>query len=111
EKSFFHHRILGTAGRGILASLFSYGEKDYYLGGHPLWELFRVVYRATKRPYLLGGMALCLGYMWAFLRQMERPVSNELMRFHRREQMLKLKIILKSIMKFKRVDSFEVIPN
>ena len=38
EKSFLHHRHLGTAERGVLASSFSYGEKDYYLGGHPVWE-------------------------------------------------------------------------
>ena len=54
-KSFFHHRHLGTAERGVLASSFSYGEKDYYLGGHPVWELFRVAYRATKRPYIIDG--------------------------------------------------------
>jgi biofilm PGA synthesis N-glycosyltransferase PgaC len=110
EKSFFHHRVLGTAERGLLASLFSYGEKDYYLGGGPLWELFRVVYRMTKRPYLLGGIALGMGYLWAFLRQIKRPVSDELMRFHRREQMLKLKAILTLMCKFRRVDSFEVTP-
>ena len=111
DKRFHHHRSLGTAGRSSFAANFSYGEKDYYFGGHPVWELFRVAYRMTKRPYLIGSIVLGLGYFWAFLRQMERPVSDELMRFHRREQMLKLKIILKSIMKFKRVDSFEVIPN
>ena len=33
EKWFFHHRSLGTAERSGLASGFSYGEKDYYLGG------------------------------------------------------------------------------
>src|SRR5437660_355620 len=111
EKSFFHHRHLGMDERSVFAASFSYGEKDYYFGGHPVWELFRVAYRMTKRPYLLGSIVLGLGYFWAFLRHMERPVSEELMRFHRREQMLKLKIILKSIMKFKRIDSFEVIPN
>src|SRR2546427_1155176 len=111
EKSFFHHRPLGTAGKGALAANFSYGEKDYYLGGHPVWELCRVAYRITKRPYLIGGIGLGLGYCWAMLRQIERPISDTLMEFHRREQMLKLKIILKSILKFKRVDSFEVIPN
>ena len=111
EKSFFHHRHLGMAERSVFAASFSYGEKDYYFGGHPVWELFRVAYRMTKRPYLIGSIVLGLGYFWAFLRQMERPVSDELMRFHRREQMLKLKIILKSIIKFKRIDSFEVIPN
>src|SRR5215471_7963527 len=91
EKFFFHYRSLGTAERSLLSSNFSYGEKDYYLGGHPLWEIFRVSYRVTKKPYLFGGIALFLGYMSAFLRRMDRPVSDELMRFHRQEQMKKLK--------------------
>lgn len=111
EKAFFHHRHLGTAERGPLASAFSYGEKDYYLGGHPVWELFRVVYRMAKRPYVFGGAALSLGYLWASLRQIEKPVSKELIQFHRREQMLKLKIILKSMLKLKRIDSFQVMPS
>src|SRR5207245_7815999 len=29
ERAFFHHRSLGTAGRGTLASRFVYGERDY----------------------------------------------------------------------------------
>jgi poly-beta-1,6-N-acetyl-D-glucosamine synthase len=109
EKSFFHHRHLGTAARGALAALFDYGKRDYYLGGHPLWELFRVAYRMTKRPYVLGGLSLGLGYGWAMLRGIDRSVSNELMAFHRREQMRKLGIILKSLLTFKRVDSFKVL--
>ena len=44
----------------------------------------------TKRPYLLGGLSLGLGYGWAMLRGIDRSVSNELMAFHRREQMRKL---------------------
>jgi glycosyltransferase involved in cell wall biosynthesis len=108
EKSFFHHRSMGTAERGRLASSFSYGEKDYYLGGHPVWEIFRVAYRMTKRPYLLDGVALGSGYLWALIRRTERPVPNELMRFHRREQMQKLRAIFRSLVMFKRVDNFEV---
>jgi glycosyltransferase involved in cell wall biosynthesis len=108
EKSFFHHRTLGTAERGRFASSFSYGQKDYYLGGHPVWELFRAAYRMTKRPYLLDGFALGSGYLWAFLRRVKRPVSDELMRFHRKEQMHKLRAILRSLATFRRIDSFEV---
>ncbi len=107
DKWFFHYRHLGTAGRSILSSLFSYGEKDYYLGGHPVWELFRVAYRTTKRPYFIGGISLGLGYCWAFLCRTPRPVSKELMAFHRKEQMLKLKTILKSLLKSRRVDNFK----
>lgn len=108
EKSFFHHRTMGTAERGRLASSFSYGEKDYYLGGHPVWEIFRITYRMTKRPYLLDGVALGSGYLWALLSRTERPVSNELMRFHRQEQMQKLRAIFRALAMFRRIDNFEV---
>jgi biofilm PGA synthesis N-glycosyltransferase PgaC len=111
EKSFFHYRTLGTAERSRLASTFSYGEKDYYLGGHPLWEVFRAAYRVTKQPYLLDGMALYAGYLSASLRRMKRPVSDELMRFHRKEQMQKLKAILRAKFTFGRLDSFEIKPS
>jgi len=108
ERSFFHHRHLGTAERSVLSSLFSYGEKDYYLGGHPVWELFRVAYRVTKPPYIVGGLATGLGYLWAFLRRTPRPISRELMAFHRKEQMTKLKAILGSLVRFRRIDNFNV---
>jgi glycosyltransferase involved in cell wall biosynthesis len=110
EKSFFHFRHMGTAERGILASSFSYGEKDYYLGGHPLWELFRVTYRMTQPPFLLNGLALGLGYASAVIRRMKRPVSKELMAFHRKEQMQKLSVVLKSVLTFKAIDKFKVLP-
>lgn len=106
EKSFFHYRRMGTADRGRFAAAFSYGEKDYYLGGHPLWQVVRCVYRALKRPYLVEGFALAAGYVWAALRGLERPISPELVRFHRKEQMAKLRAIFRRLATFQRVDNF-----
>jgi glycosyltransferase involved in cell wall biosynthesis len=111
EKFFFHHRSLGTAERSSLASAFSYGEKDYYLGGHPLWVLLRVGYKMMKRPYMVGGLVFGLGYLSALIKRTPRAVSRELMSFHRREQMVKLKLIMKSLLKFQKVDSFRVMQN
>jgi len=45
------------------------------------------------------------------VRRIKRPVSDELMRFHRREQMRKLSLILRSILTFKHVDSFKILPD
>jgi biofilm PGA synthesis N-glycosyltransferase PgaC len=109
EKWFFHFRHLGTAERSAFAASFSYGEKDYYLGGHPVWQLFRVTYRFAKPPYLVDGFALGLGYAWAMLRRVKRPISKELMKFHRREQMRKLGNVLKTLLVFKRVDKFKLL--
>jgi glycosyltransferase involved in cell wall biosynthesis len=108
EKRFNHYRALGTAQRGVLASLFSYGEKDYYLGNSPLWEIFRVTYRLVKPPLLLGGLAVLAGFCSAALRRTQRAVSPELMRFHRREQMKKLKAILSTAFRLKKVDNFRL---
>jgi len=108
EKRFHHHRSMGTAQRSQLSSLFSYGEKDYYLGGSPVWQMFRCAYRMAKRPYLLGGLALAAGYLIAVFRRMPRVVSPELMRFHRAEQMKKLKNIFRTLLRMKKVDSFSV---
>jgi glycosyltransferase involved in cell wall biosynthesis len=111
EKRFHHYRTLGTAQKGTLHALFSYGEKDYYLGGSPVWELFRVAYRMTKRPILLGGVALLSGYFWAALRRVKRAVSPELMRFHRHEQMKKLRAIFRTLLRFEKVNSFLPTPS
>lgn len=108
QMRFHHHRSMGTAERGELSALFSYGEKDYYLGGSPLWQLFRVAYRMSKRPYVAGGLALGCGYAWAAARRVARPISLELMRFHRQDQMRKLKRVLGVLGRFRKVEGFSL---
>lgn len=103
-KTFHHHRRLGTAESHSLGSFFRYGMKDYYLGGHPLWELFRFMYQMTRKPLIIGGVALISGYSLALLRRMARPVSPDLIKFHRQEQMKKLKTILKTSLSLKKID-------
>jgi poly-beta-1,6-N-acetyl-D-glucosamine synthase len=108
ERRFRHHRPMGTAERGAVGAMFDYGKKDYFLGGSPIWEFFRVTYRMTKSPVFIGGLALFSGFCWAALRRTERPVSRELMQFHRREQMKKLRAILSTIIRFKKVEKFHL---
>jgi len=43
------------------------------------------------------------------LRRTKRPISDELMKFHRREQMRKLRVILKSVATFKAIDKFRLL--
>jgi poly-beta-1,6-N-acetyl-D-glucosamine synthase len=88
---FYHHRKMGTAGGSEIQARFHYGKKDYVLGGHPLWQVFRSSFQLTKRPYIIGGLSLMAGYAWYWLRRQKRAVSPELMRFHRTEQIGRLK--------------------
>jgi biofilm PGA synthesis N-glycosyltransferase PgaC len=106
EKRFHHYRTLGTAQRGTLGAHFDYGQRAYYLGGSPVWHLFRVLYRMPTRP--IGSIGLLLGYCWAAMRRIRRPVSREMIRFHRCEQMKRLRAILRTLLRFEKVDSFRV---
>ena len=91
DKVCMHHRGIGTAQHGLLVTRFRQGVKDYVLGSHPLWELFRAAYQVTRRPFVIGGLFLLSGYIWALIRRAERPVSRALLAFRRREQLERLR--------------------
>jgi glycosyltransferase involved in cell wall biosynthesis len=94
ERICLHHRKIGTAERGVLRAKFRVGALDYVLGGHPLWELFRTMYQMTKKPYVIGGLMLLIGYTVSCVRRVKRPVPSELVDFRRREQMRRLRKFL-----------------
>jgi poly-beta-1,6-N-acetyl-D-glucosamine synthase len=91
EKVCLHHRKMGTAQRGVLASKFKLGIKDHAVGNHPMWEIFRIGYQMTQPPRCIGALALGSGYFSASVRRNARPVPQELVRFHRQEQMQRLR--------------------
>lgn len=91
DKVCLHHREMGTAQHGVLAARFRIGIKDYTFGNHPLWECFRTLYQMTKRPVVVGGLAVLGGYCWAAVRRVKRPISPELVSFYRGEQLSRLK--------------------
>jgi len=86
-----HHRQMGTALQGGLKAKFKLGVKDYTVGNHPLWELFRTLYQMKHRRFIVGGLALGSGCAWSFARRTRSPLSPELVAFVRREQMGRLK--------------------
>jgi glycosyltransferase involved in cell wall biosynthesis len=90
DKVYLHHREFWSAEHSALMARFRDGAKDYALGGHPVWELFRTAYQMTKAPFVVGGLMLLAGYVWEMVRRVERPVSAELIEFRRREQMRRL---------------------
>jgi cellulose synthase/poly-beta-1,6-N-acetylglucosamine synthase-like glycosyltransferase len=87
EKMALHHRVIGTAENSQIKSRFILGKRDWMIGNSAVWELFRGLYQMTKRPYVVRGVAIVAGYVWAACTGVERPVPAELRAFRRKEQM------------------------
>jgi len=87
ERIGLHQRVIGTAENGPLKSRFILGKRDWMIGNSVLWELCRGLYQMTKRPVLLRGFAIVIGYLWAACSGVERPIPRELRAIRRKEQM------------------------
>jgi glycosyltransferase involved in cell wall biosynthesis len=94
ERVCLHHRVMGTALQGRLKANIRMGQKDYSMGNHPLWQALRVIYQMRRRPYVIGGLALGWGYAWSMLSRRKIPVSEELVEFVQREQMLRFRRLI-----------------
>jgi hypothetical protein len=77
-----------------LAANFKLGQRAYRLGFHPVWQLFRSAYQMSRSPYIIGGLALSIGYFWGMFSRVERSVCQELVDFQRRDQMKRLRVFL-----------------
>lgn len=87
----YHHKKMGSGNSGGVGIWYRHGKKDYFLGGHPLWQVFRALYQMRHKPRLIGGVLLFSGFYFSLLTGANKQVSPELMAFHRAEQMKRLK--------------------
>jgi glycosyltransferase involved in cell wall biosynthesis len=90
-----HHRIMGTANQSTLMVAFKGGYHDYLMGGHPVWQFFRSIYQMRGRPLVIGSCFLFAGYVWAAVTRAEKVVSRDLVKFRRKEQMVRLRKFLR----------------
>lgn len=91
EKYSEHHRAQGSAKHSPARARLRVGQLDYALGGHPVWELFRSLYQMTRKPFIVGGIMIFIGYYGSMISLKPRLISDALVTFRRREQMERLR--------------------
>jgi poly-beta-1,6-N-acetyl-D-glucosamine synthase len=94
EKRFVHHRSQSGALHSGFRERLHVGRKDYLLGNHPVWEIFRGLYQMTHKPYFVGGFLVLAAYFWNTVRGVERSIPKELMALRRSEQLQRLKLLV-----------------
>ena len=89
ELRVFHYRVTGAA-VGPLGNRIEQGYLAHYMGYHPLFMIARGIWYMFMRPYLVGGMAMMIGYSVAWVRGRERLPDPSVIRYIRRTQLRKL---------------------
>lgn len=92
EARALHLRPVGMgAARSVLASRFRQGFVDYCLGWSPLFEAVKCARRLiVERPVFFSGAARLAGFFWGAVRRAEKQISDDMLRYVRREQMHRL---------------------
>jgi poly-beta-1,6-N-acetyl-D-glucosamine synthase len=85
-----HHGYI-KATRGKLSESFRNGKLFYFLGGHPFYEILKSIYRFGNKPFFLFGFTRMCGYIWPYCKRQRRPVSDDFVKYLRKEQLSRLK--------------------
>ncbi len=87
-----HHRTEGARSH-ILRGQFEQGVVSYVMGYHPLFALARGVFKAKDYPYVVGGVALTLGYATSVFRPGVIRADETTRRLVRERQMRRIRMI------------------
>ena len=88
----FHHlRPMGASDNNILTGRARHGFGQYFMRSDPLYFSATAVFRMTRPPYVVGGLAMLYGYArawWSGARQLDDPELCEFIRAYQRQALL-----------------------
>lgn len=83
---FVHLRPMGSSHHSIFTGRRRHGFGQYFMGTGFLYMLASALFRAAKRPFILGGASMLWGYLAAALQRAPRYDDPEFRRFLRAYQ-------------------------
>ena len=90
---FYHLRPVNAATGGFFYGKRQLGERDYLIGNHFLFELFRCAYRVFERPYVIASAIRLLGFMGLWIKSSERSIPEDVVHFKQDEQLRRLRLM------------------
>jgi poly-beta-1,6-N-acetyl-D-glucosamine synthase len=85
-----HHKPRNAAEGNVFRRKWQLGVRDYALGYHPLFELFKCVGRWYDRPYFIAAFCWWLGFCHSYLKRRPTLIPPDLLAFMHGEQKRRL---------------------
>ncbi len=86
ELRFIHLRPMGSSQKNIVSGRMRHGYGQYYMGTDFVYMTASALYRMTRPPLIIGGLAMWLGYIQSYLCRKERMKDKEFRIFLRKYQ-------------------------
>ncbi len=86
ELRFLHLRPMGSSDRGWMRGRVRHGEGQFFMGTSLPYMTASAVYRMTRPPYVIGGLAMWYGFVRSWIARRPRYEDSDFRRFLRRFQ-------------------------
>ncbi|MBI4566710.1 MAG: glycosyltransferase family 2 protein [Planctomycetes bacterium] len=86
ELRFVHLRPMGSSDKGIVKGRWRHGYGQYFMGTGLVYMTASSLYRMRTRPWLVGGLAMWLGFAWSLLTRRPRYPDRAFRNFLKRYQ-------------------------
>jgi glycosyltransferase involved in cell wall biosynthesis len=86
EIRFVHLRPMGSSDTNIIKGRVRHGFGQYFMGTGPVYLVASAIFRMTRRPFIVGGLAMIWGYFRSMIQRVPRYEDLEFRRFLRRYQ-------------------------
>jgi glycosyltransferase involved in cell wall biosynthesis len=86
ELRFVHLRPMGSSHKGLVTGRLRHGFGQYFMGTSSIYMTASALYRMTRPPLVVGGLAMWWGYVKSMLERTPRYGDDEFRRFLRRYQ-------------------------
>lgn len=83
---FTHLRPMGSSQQNIIAGRMRHGFGQYFMGTGFIYMFASGIFRMSRPPYLVGGLAMMWGYLRSWFKRVPRFEDAELSAFIRRYQ-------------------------
>lgn len=89
ELQLLHHRLTGTS-QPLWRDQVKHGSVCYVAGYHPLFVAASCLRRISKKPYVVGSLAMLLGFVKGYCAHQGRMKDAQFVKYLRRQQLRRL---------------------
>ena len=80
-----HQRTTGSHS-GVISGCFESGRFAHSMGYYPLFMFARSIHRMARRPFIIGGISMFMGYSYSILTRQKRQTEPTVVAYLRKKQ-------------------------